>query len=351
MISFYPGPSKVYDTVPGMVRKAHRKGILSMNHRSPEFVSLVKKTVALLKERLNIPKSFTIFFTNSATECWEIIAQSVIQKEATHIYNGAFGEKWFDYTQRLKPAVKALPFEVESLPDVQAMKFPDSEVICFTQNETSNGTQVPMAIIRAAKENNPSALIAVDATSSMGGVALDFRVADIWFASVQKCFGLPAGLGILVCSPHALQVVDSVNERDHYNSLIFMGEMMNRWQTPFTPNVLGIYLLKNVLKKTKTIDRVEEKILQRQREWHKFFASGKKLRLLVKNPAVQSGTVITVTGDPQHIENVKREAKSNGFLLGEGYGPLKKDTFRIANFPALSKKEIRELMKFLIHHM
>jgi phosphoserine aminotransferase len=34
-------------------------------------------------------------------------------------------------------------------------------------------------------------------------------------------------------------------------------------------------------------------------------------------------------------------------LLGEGYGKMKAETFRIANFPALKGKEIEKLMGFL----
>ena len=108
MISFYPGPSRVYDEIPKYVKEALAQGILSMNHRSDEFISLSRKTVALLKTKLSIPKDYTIFFTSSATECWEIIAQSIIQKESTHIYNGAFGEKWYDYTKRLHPEAKGI---------------------------------------------------------------------------------------------------------------------------------------------------------------------------------------------------------------------------------------------------
>ena len=65
------------------------------------------KTITLLKEKLDIPKDYTIFFTSSATECWEILAQSLIVTRSFHIYNGAFGEKWYDYTLRLKPAAQA----------------------------------------------------------------------------------------------------------------------------------------------------------------------------------------------------------------------------------------------------
>jgi len=192
--------------------------------------------------------------------------------------------------------------------------------------------------------------LAVDATSSMGGIYLDFNGADIWFASVQKCFGLPAGLGILVCSPAAVKRIKEQNEKDHYNSLMFMHEMMEKWQTPFTPNVLGIYLLKKVLKAREGIEITNKIICNRQEDWIKFFKGSDRLRMLIQNPEVHSRTVLAVSGDPQHIEKVKSNAKKKGLLLGEGYGTLKKDTFRIANFPAIKKKEIKELMKFLISY-
>ena len=91
-ISFYPGPSKVYEKVPKYVMDAYQKGILSINHRSPEFEALFQKTTQLLKKKLQIPEEFNIYFTSSATECWEIIAQSFTQKHSFHLYNGAFGE-------------------------------------------------------------------------------------------------------------------------------------------------------------------------------------------------------------------------------------------------------------------
>ena len=84
LISFYPGPSRVYDDIPKYVKEAHKEGVLSMNHRSDEFMALYKETVSLLQKKLNIPKDYTILFTSSATECWEMIAQSLIEKESIH---------------------------------------------------------------------------------------------------------------------------------------------------------------------------------------------------------------------------------------------------------------------------
>jgi phosphoserine aminotransferase len=104
----------------------------------------------------------------------------------------------------------------------------------------------------------------------MAGIKLDFRLADIWYASVQKCFGLPAGLGLLICSPGAIKQAEELGERNHYNSLTFMKEMMNKWQTPFTPNVLGIYLLMRVLENAPRIDMVHKKIHSRYEAWCDF---------------------------------------------------------------------------------
>ncbi len=180
-----------------------------MNHRSPEFMALCENTVSLLKEKLDIPATYTVFFTSSATECWEIIAQSIISEKSLHIFNGAFGEKWFDYTHRLVPGAQAFPFDAESKLDLKKLPLKNQEVICLTQNETSNGTELNESIIASIKRKNPRALIAVDATSSMAGIELNFKSADVWFASVQKCFGLPAGLAIMVCSPQAIQYIKS----------------------------------------------------------------------------------------------------------------------------------------------
>jgi phosphoserine aminotransferase len=348
MISFYPGPSRVHDEIPKYVKDAFTQGIMSINHRSDDFISMSEKTIKLLKQKLNIPRNYTVFFTSSATECWEIIAQSVVTDKSYHLYNGSFGQKWFDYTKRIHPLAEPLPFEVNEKLDPKKLIFDLKEgIICVTQNETSNGTQVSNAIIRAIKKNNPSYLLAIDATSSMAGIELDFKSADIWLASVQKCFGLPAGLGLMVCSPQAIERVKTINEKSHYNSLTFMTEMMDKWQTPFTPNVLGIYLLMRVLENMEAIKATHDLIEERYNKWINFLKTRKNIRHFVNEEAVQSYTVIPVTADEQTIAAIKKSAKKEGILLGEGYGNYKPVTFRIANFPALKEKEIKTLMKFL----
>lgn len=347
MISFYPGPSKVYDEIPAYMQDAFKQGILSINHRSAEFMSLCYETISLLKQKLFIPANYTVLFTTSATECWEIISQSLIQTKSTHIYNGAFGEKWFQYTQRLNVQAESHRFKNDELPNPKKLVFTHSDVICITQNETSNGTQVSNVIIGGIRKKNAQALIAVDATSSMGGIELQFKNADVWFASVQKCFGLPAGLAVMVCSPAAMQRMSLINERAHYNSLVLMKEMIDKHQTMCTPNVLGIYLLMRVLKKVKTIDVVHGGLTKRVESWRKFFSKHNTLKLFTKDERLLSDTVLCLQGPADDIQKIKTRARKAGFVLGEGYGEFKSTTLRIANFPALKEKEIKSLKDFL----
>lgn len=346
MVSFYPGPSRIYPSVKRYLQDACRNNVVSINHRSDEFTAISRHTTYLLKEKLNIPHDYSIYFVSSATECWEIIAQSLIAKESIHLYNGAFGKKWHDYTSRLKPTALALPFDVQE--KVKAREFKTGDLICLTQNETSNGTQVSQKIIRKIRELNPAHLLAIDATSSMGGIALDFTSADIWFASVQKCFGLPAGLGLLICSPRAIDRAAQLNNRQYYNSLLFLEEMMQNYQTPYTPNVLAIYLLMRVMEAAKPIQKIHKTIQGRYKKWEAFFdTKSEQLNFLARDKTIRSHTVLTIEATPEHIKKVKEKARHAGFLLGEGYGDLKNNTFRIANFPALKRSEIARLTDFL----
>jgi phosphoserine aminotransferase len=141
--------------------------------------------------------------------------------------------------------------------------------------------------------------------------------------------------------------VKEIGENKHYNSLTFMATMMEKWQTPFTPNVLAIYLLMRVLEDCKSIRQVHRKIEERYRLWIEFFKDKKTLQHFISNEDTRSFTVIPVRAKETLVAAIKSRARKNGLLLGEGYGELNPLTFRIANFPAIKKSEIKILKEFL----
>ena len=348
MYTFNPGPSAVYPAVRQYLTDAFDEGWLSAPHRSDKVTSLVRQTVADFKTKLNVPQDYTVLFTSSATECWEILAQSLTPRRSFHIYNGDFGEKWLKYAQALRPASTGLSFGLDEVPDVAALPFSpdDTDLVCITQNETSTATQLREGFILNLYNRLGGALLAVDATSSLAGLNLKYIKADVWFASVQKCFGLPAGLGVLILSPRAVAQAKAVNDRAHYNALPAMLAQMLNFQTNYTPNVLGIYLLSRVLADREPIKTVHQHLAERAEKLYAFFEQATPLTPLISNPETRSTTVIGLKGEAALIEEIKQKAREAGLHLGSGYGPLKSTTIRIANFPAVPDAAMEALVQF-----
>jgi phosphoserine aminotransferase len=348
MLTFAPGPSKVYDALSTYLQDAFNEGILSANHRSGPFMKLYQETESLMREKLHMPEDYSLLFTSSATENWEIISQSIVESASFHIYSGSFGKKWIGFAQHIIPASTGIKIDANQVLDVANLEISEEfDLIAITQNETANASQVPMSVIEAIKDKFPEKMIAVDTTSSMAGIELDFSLADIWYASVQKCFGLPAGLGVLILSPKAIEKATQKGENGRYNSLNFMLENARSHQTHYTPNVLGIYLLYRVLKNMPEIQHIDANLRDRMQKLENCIANTKSLRMLVTNAETRSTTVMGVTGPEEIITQVKNEAKAAGMELGSGYGPLKPISFRIANFPAISNGEMERLIEFL----
>jgi phosphoserine aminotransferase len=346
MISFYPGPSQIDSAVRVALNKALRTSILSDNHRSKNFVNLYKETVQTIRKKLSLPTNYTVLFSSSATECWQIISQSLIGNDnSLHIYNGAFGEKWFQYTNKITNRAQACTFHVNELPPTNQLT--KSPIICFTHNETSNGTYWPENSVKQLRKNFPDSLLVADATSSLAGIRINFKQADVWFASVQKCFGIPAGLAVIFLSPQAAERAIAINNTMHYNSLSFMLEMAAKNQTTHTPNVLGIYLLKEVLNKRESIRNIDKQTRTRMKKWLAYLEKSKTCTTYVSKQMVQSPTVLCVEAQPGIVADIKKQAAKKGYTLGEGYGALKETTLRIANFPAHTERHISGLQKVL----
>lgn len=347
MITFFPGPSQVYPEIKQYLMDAFDSGIVSVSHRSAQFNQLSEETIQLLRLKLAIPENYTILYTTSATECWEIIAQSATKKQSIHFHSGAFGEKWFQYAKALHPLAreKSMHLNEPLLLDYMEIRDED-EIICLTQNETSNATQIDLETMAMVRGAFPQKLIAYDCTSSMAGIHLPFSLGDIWFASVQKCFGLPSGLGLLILSPSAVGRMVELGEKSHYNSALTMLKHMEQFQTSCTPNVLGIYLLNRVLHQIPTIEITEKRIKSRMDQYLNLFAE-KDYFPLITNPAVRSSTVLAVEAYPEKIREIKDAARNEGILLGSGYGKWKENTFRIANFPAIPDADFQTLVQFL----
>ena len=351
-VSFTPGPSQLYFTVENHLRHAIRAHIGSISHRSKEFESNFAEATSGLKELLSIPPDFHIFFASSATEIWERSVQNLAELNTFHFVNGAFSKRYYEIALQLsKRAIKAeVPAGNGFKDDITLPS--GMEMIAVTHNETSTGVSWPPDFIHALREKNKEALIVVDAVSSLPYPKLDYTKIDSVFFSVQKGFGLPAGLGVWIVNERCIAKADQLLTRGisigSYHSLPTLLANEKKNQTPETPNVLGIYLLSKVVQDMlrRGIDMIRKETEHKAAILYHALESHPQLSPFVQEKQFQSKTVI-VADCKEYVGSVTKLLVQNKLFPGDGYGEFKKNHLRFANFPAHSKEQFELLVDIL----
>ncbi|MCY4418837.1 MAG: aminotransferase class V-fold PLP-dependent enzyme [Cytophagales bacterium] len=344
--SFQVGPGPLNPHLIEYIEDAYPKNILSLYHRSLPFKHFLEDHFSLFKEKLLIPQDYQIILCSSATECWNIIPRSFANQHLVHVYNGGLGKKWFQKTQSAHPhpiSQYTFPSEEEFSP--KDIDLP-CKLLCLVQNETANGTQLRPQSILQIRKHFPDSLIALDASSSLGGILLPWEQGDIWFASVQKCLGLPAGLALMIVSPRAIERALQINERSQYNSFLNLLSHFQKYETPYTPNILLIYLLGRILSHRPPMEIIHQQTLERYHEWIRFFIQH-KWTCMVQNPRTHSYTVLSISAQAKWIKSLHQYSEKMGYLLSQGYGVHQNNSLRIANFPEIQEKHIIGLKKEL----
>ncbi|NJM94204.1 MAG: alanine--glyoxylate aminotransferase family protein [Cytophagales bacterium] len=349
---FVPGPSSVFHTVEDHIRSAFRKDVPSISHRSSQFKSIFEECVSNLRLLLGLPDHYHVLFTGSATEIWERIIQNCIESRSAHVVNGSFSHRFFEITQEYHRQPRALRAAEGTLPELEGEDFSADELLAVIHNETSTGVSQPLEEIYALRRRFPQLLIAVDAVSSLPYVQIDYHQVDTVYFSVQKGFGLPAGLGVWLvnerCHEKAKSLVSKGLSIGSYHSLPSLIGQAEKNQTPETPNVLGIYLLAKVAQ--DMLDRGVE-TLRKETEFkagmlYYTAQNHPKLRPFVQTEKWRSKTVIVAEVEDGSTPVIDA-LKAKGLTVGAGYGSFKSSQIRIANFPAHSKEQMQLLIDAL----
>ena len=348
-IYFTPGPAALYFTVEGHIKDALRQQIPSISHRSKAFQAIYQACVENLKNLLSVPDDYHIFFTASATEIWERIIENNVAHKSHHYVNGAFSSRFHSFAEELgrQTSVEKAEEGHRVIPDAKQVT-EDSELLAFTLNETSTGVTQPLEEIYAMAQALPDKLIAVDAVSIMPYPDIDFTKIDTLFFSVQKGFGLPAGLGVWILSPRSVEKAQRMQQERHnigtYHSIPSLLEKGQKNQTPETPNVLNIYLLAKVsgdmLEKGMT--RIRQETDYKASLMYHTLEEHPQLQPFVKDPQIRSKAVIVAETDTPSTDIIE-ELKRSHLLVGGGYGSYKTRHIRIANFPTHSKEQFELL--------
>lgn len=363
-IYFTVGPSQIYPTVPVHIKNAIKNDILSISHRGDQFKNIYGSMTSGLRKLLNIPETHEIIVLSSALEAMDRVIQSMSHNKTYHILTGNFGKIWMNIASDLGKSPEVLQFfnwdtgEIakKSLDEIKIPK--KSELVCITQNDTSTGFSIPMSEIYKLQDKNPDKLFALDIVSSVPYVDIEYDKLDAVFFSVQKGFGLPAGLSILILSPKAIAKAEKLSKISgysigSYHNVLKLSKKSRNNQTNETPNVLGIYLLDLVIKDylKSGLQKLRKRLDLQSGMMYSFFSKPEYYSAFIKEGKYQSVT------DPV-FEILKgstpliKFAAEKGLILGAGYKAssaggidFKEKHIRVANFPAITEKEIKKLFK------
>ena len=349
--TFNPGPSQVTDEVKADITEAVEKNIISLSHRSTIFAEITKQAVKGLREYFDVPEDYHVLFTSSATEALELVIRNLVVKESFHFTNGNFSELAARISESFGKTAISDSVEWGKQNNHLKAKIPSSsELVMLNYNETSTGVTCDNKTVRDLRNKIDGKLLAVDITSSAGCLPFEIHQADVWLFSVQKGLGLPSGLGIMFVSPKALNRSKKLKHSGLFN-FYSMAEKMKDYQTLHTPNVLGIYLLAKQLERWSAPKAPSNPVETRAKAKmiNQFIDAHELLNYYVKQPKVRSKTTICIEASPEIISKLSKAASNANLVLGSGYGKIKHNTFRIANFPALSRYDMQLLINTLTH--
>jgi phosphoserine aminotransferase len=353
-MKFYltPGPSELYPTVGEHLRTALRQKIASISHRSSDFKAIYRQAESNLRQLLAIPDDFHIVFASSANEVWERIVQNTVENHSTHLVNGAFSKRFAEFSALLGKQTHIVSADwgkgfttqdLENLP-------PQTEMIAVIQNETSTGVSSTEALLPFLRQAYPDALLVVDAVSSLPYYQPNYACTDSLYFSVQKAFGLPAGLGVWIYSNRTLQKAHQIAQKSPfsqgtYHKLCDWHAKAQEAQTPETPNVLAIYLLAQVCADMlqKGIDALRRETNYKAILLYDALEKSPHFQPLVADANHRSKTVLVANVLQRRSDEVLPYFEQAGLVIGKGYGKYAQAQIRIANFPTHSKELAEKL--------
>lgn len=352
-IYFTVGPTQTHPKLGKFLNDGLKKGVYSMSHRGKGFGELFGNTVSSLKKLLNVPENFHIFFIGSATEAMALIIENCVKDKSFHFVNGSFSKRFFQTAQELRKHPEKCEAPAGEGFDLKNVAIPkDTELVCITVNETSTGVKIDMPDIRSLKLKNPDKIFAIDIVSSTPYAEVDYGVIDCAFFSVQKGFGMPSGLGVLVVNDKCIKKsqmlqVEGINIGSFHNFPSLL-KSASKNQTPETPNALGIHLLGQICDNyiKHGLEKIRKETDAKAKLIYDFFDKHNDYSPFVKNPAWRSKTIIIIE-TPQGSAPVIEKLKEKGYIVASGYGEFKEKHIRIGNFPMHKISDVRRMIKIL----
>ncbi len=353
-LTFNPGPSQLSAETKQDIRDAIDANVPEISHRGDAFTDISRATIAGLRQFMGIPDDYCIFYTASATDAMDLVIRNLVESASFHFVSGNFSELFAMVARQSgrKAVCDTVPVGEQNR-FADATVPPEAEIITVPYSETSTCVMCSDENLRALRAAYPDPLLCVDITSVAGVFALPIAAADVWLFSVQKGLGLPAGLGLVIVSPRAMQKASrSRGKTAGYFAFGEMQELMaTKCQTLNTPNVMNIFLLGRQLKRWNErggISSIEKVTREKAHMFDEFMQKNESpFHYFVADPSVRSLSVFCLQAPGAVLERAHSIAQKKSILFGKGYGKMCSSIIRLANFPAIDISDMRRAIEIL----
>lgn len=362
LLRFTTGPTRLHPRVPAEIEAALAEGLPSWSHRSPEFRREVERCREALAALLGMPDGWRVLLVGSASEAMERIIQGVRPESSLHLLNGAFARRFRDIAGALGVATRAIKvddgrgFGAEAARRVQADldDHPGTGLVALTQNETSTGVRIPSDVVHEIGDvvRASGALVAVDLVSGWPVEPVDPARIDAGFLSVQKAFGLPAGLGVIVASPALVERSRRLQREGRsvggYFHLPALADAADRNETVATPNMLAVRLLGRVAEHylAEGLDSIRAATDRRAAGFWQAIEDLPGIHPFVAESGERSRTILVVDVDGGSAP-LRSRLQERGIVTSDGYGRLSGRHLRVANFPMHTDRHCTKLIRAL----
>tara|TARA_B100000965_G_scaffold402373_1_gene428169 strand:- start:1041 stop:2099 length:1059 start_codon:yes stop_codon:yes gene_type:complete len=234
--------------------------LIEISHRSQQFINIITKAKALVRELLNVPSGYSILFLQGGASLEFLMAPLNLMKKngkAAYTNTGAWAKKAIKEAKNIGDVIVVGDSSIENYNYIpKNYKIPhDVDYFHCTSNNTIYGTQMK-------DFPKSSTLMVCDMSSDIFSRKINVRNFDLIYAGAQKNMG-PAGATLVIVKNDILgktsrNIPTMLDYRTHINK----ESMFN------TPPVFPIYVSMLTLEWLKELGGVEkiEKINQQKAE-------------------------------------------------------------------------------------
>jgi len=342
--NFYAGPSilpeftltKTADAILDL--DGSGLSLMSISHRSKEFIAVMEEAQALIKELLDVPSGYSVLFLGGGASLqFCMVPYNLLKVKAAYLNTGSWASKAIKEAKVFGEVI-----EVASSQDRNYSYIPkdfavpeDADYFHITTNNTIYGTE-----IKTDLDVGPP--LVADMSSDIFSRKLDISKYGLIYGGAQKNLG-PAGVAFIIVKESILGGVDRVIPTIlDYRTHIEKESMFN------TPPVVPIYSSLQTLRWIRDMGGVDEiyKInVEKAGLLYDEINRNKLFKCTVEDPEDQSIMNVCFVMEEEYKEleeNFLEFASQNGMVGIKGHRSV--GGFRASLYNALPKESVEALI-------